>query len=213
MSRFSKLGRLAGGWNGGCSVAGMRLNCKRLGLLSGKAAREVARLVGLTSARLDLMVLVWRYDRSQVELATILCVSASVVSRMVDALEELGLVVRTIPRDRRERVIRPTAEGLRRLRALDVPGLDESGTRGAQCVGERSWFHFWQPHLSRRGMRFGSTFRLQRPPFEALRLQNEWNPFRGTFALRTPPQRTPRAAPADLDPALWAIACRSEAPG
>lgn len=172
----------------------MRLNFKKLGLLSGKAARECARLIGLTSARLDLMVLLWRYDRSQVELATILCVSPSVISRMVDALEDLGLAVRVTPdEDRRRRIVRPTAEGIRRLRALDVPGLHSAGIRGAQCIGERTWLRYWRPHLPRLGLRFGSSFRLPPPPFLGLRLHNRINPFRGMFALhRAPP---PRGAP------------------
>lgn len=184
----------------GVLVGGMRLNYKRLGLLAGKAARECARMIGLTSARLDLMVLVWRFDRTQVELATILCVSPSVISRMVDALEELGLVVRTVPLDRRKRVIRPTAQGLMKLRALDVPGIDEGGLKGAQCVGERVWTRYWRPHLSLH--RFGSTFRLPPPPFEALRLHNLLNPFRGMFALRTCAEP---AVPVEVDPELWAL--------
>jgi DNA-binding MarR family transcriptional regulator len=177
----------------------MRLNFKRLGLLGGKAARECAKLAGLTSARVDLMVLLRRYDRSQVELATILCVSPSVVSRMVTALEELGLVWRHVPDwDLRIRFIRLTDAGLAQLHLCfgDAPKLPHDGTRSAQCVGEAAWLLDWKAPLAKRKARIGSLVRSAAPPFWEFRERNRQNPYAAYF-------RPPRdEVPFDCAPAV-----------
>ena len=75
----------------------MRLNFKRLALLGAHAARGVAKLARLTSARLDLLTLLVHEPLCQRDLAARLCVSEGVVSRLVAALMELGFVQRHIP--------------------------------------------------------------------------------------------------------------------
>ncbi len=162
----------------------MRLNFKKLGLLGGKAARACAELAGLTSARVDLMVLTVHYDYSQRELAAALCVHPSVVSRMVKALEELGLVWRHVPdRDRRQRFIRLTVAGEERLRRCfgAAPRLSADCTRSAQCVGEAVWLSDWQRPLGRRRARVGSTFRSANAPFDAFQWRNWQNPYADLF--------------------------------
>jgi len=143
----------------GASCRHMRLNFKRLGLLSGRAARACARLGELTSARADLLALLLRGEHVQVELAAILCVTAPVVSRMLQALEARGLVTRRRhPIDRRYKICSLTAEGLARARAcLDEVGGDAAdGSWSAQCLGEHAWTRDWRKPLLRHGLQLSS---------------------------------------------------------
>ncbi len=134
----------------------MQLNLKRLALLAGPCARAFAARAGLTPQRIDLMLLVRRYAMSQVEIADRLCVTPPVISRMVAALRELGLVI-TVPdrRDARMRVPRLTEQGQARL-ALCFPTRT---TRGAQTTGEAQWLAVWRPHLAANGIRVDSVLR------------------------------------------------------
>ena len=112
----------------------MKLNLRRLGLLSGRAARVFAARAKLTPQRVDLMLLLRSYRLNHTELAERLCVSRPVVSRMLHALVTLGLVCsHTDERDSRARIPRLTQSGFERL-ARCFPNRTR---RGAQDVGER----------------------------------------------------------------------------
>ena len=92
-----------------------------------RVTRKSLGSVGLTAARFDMMCALLRqpvelgpfYTTSQRELRRMLGVTAPVVSRMLRALEELGLITRRVPPrgcDRRQRWVTLTALGLERIR-------------------------------------------------------------------------------------------------
>lgn len=139
----------------------MRFTFKRLGLLCGKAARACARVVGLTSARLDFLTILLDGERIQVKIAAVLCVAEPVVSRMVRELERLGWVVRRRdPDDRRCKIVSLSEEGRRRLEPyLDADyHLDPSGQRSAQCDGESVWTGDWELPMKRVGLSLDQFF-------------------------------------------------------
>ncbi len=161
----------------------MRLNFKRLGLLGAHAARALARSVQLTSARFDLMTVVLAQARCQCEIAAVLCVAESVVSRMVTALEEQGLVRReTPPNNRRVRMVSLTAEG--RAKVSTYANDDESflpidGRESAQGWGELEWMVHWMPMLDLFGLDSLSILAYQLdfphvpdPPFWAMQMHH-----------------------------------------
>jgi DNA-binding MarR family transcriptional regulator len=78
-----------------------------------RITRKALASFGLTAARFDMLSALKGYMfRHQTELRRALGVSASVVSRMLDALEALGLVERTVDRtDRRRRFVELTKRG------------------------------------------------------------------------------------------------------
>ena len=129
------------------------------------------------------MLLLRGFWLTQKELAWRLCVSPPVVSRMLSALAELGLVQRDVdPQDRRRRVPRLTEAGYARL-ALCFP---EPTTRGAQATGEATWLATWRPWLAQLGLRVDTILRARVPGFfeemaawnsrhgHNLELRNEW---------------------------------------
>lgn len=151
----------------------MRLNFKRLHLLCGKASRACAALVEITPARLDLMTTLLRHERSQTEIAQVLCVADSVVSRMVRALLELGLVQRRIPsEDRRLRLVSLTRRGLQQIEPVLYDPIPEDGTRGATCVGEHAWLLYWKKPLARMGLELEPILQSVVSSFRMLRLLN-----------------------------------------
>jgi DNA-binding MarR family transcriptional regulator len=100
------------------------LECKRTFLNELRVAREPLASVGLTAARYELLRLLSRCPDGassvagtvQSELRRMLGVTAPVVSRMLGALEQSGLVERApFEPDGRKRMVRLTAEGLRRV--------------------------------------------------------------------------------------------------
>jgi len=178
------------GWHGGCFGPGMRLNFKRLGLLCGKAARACARVGGLTSARVDLLSLLMQRQRVQVDLAALLCVSPPVVSKMLAALERLGLVERfRHPYDRRYKVCVLTDAGRQQVHVcLDEIGGDPAdGTWSAQCVGEHRWTYDWWKPLVRIGLELRSVVEQPALPFHWFARIQDWNravSYDGTFGGR-----------------------------
>jgi DNA-binding MarR family transcriptional regulator len=94
--------------------------CKRAFHGCLRIARQGLEGLGLTAARFDMMTAVREIGKegcTQRELRHALGVSAPTVSRMLHALEKLGLVLRTrAVRDRRQRWIQLTELGTARLR-------------------------------------------------------------------------------------------------
>lgn len=164
----------------------MRFTFKRLGLLCGKAARACARVVGLTSARLDFLTILLAGERIQVQIAAILCVAEPVVSRMVRALERLGWVERRLdPRDRRCKIVSLSEAGRQRLAPhLDADyHLDPSGQRSAQCDGEVTWIGDWERPMQRVGLSLDEFFlpHVADGLFREMQLWNKRNSYNAVF--------------------------------
>ncbi|MBK6695417.1 MAG: MarR family transcriptional regulator [Myxococcales bacterium] len=110
----------------------LRLTFKRATLLAGHWARQLALVAKLTPARADLMLLLRDHPMLQSGIIREMCVSAPVVSRMLKALEGLGLVQRRPhPSDRRYRIVELTRLGHEALAPLLedlLPEGDEAGT-------------------------------------------------------------------------------------
>lgn len=137
-------------------MAVMRLNFKRMGLLGAHAARALARTVQLTSARCDLMTVLLTRARRQREIAALLCVSEGVISRMVAALEQQGLVQRSTPtHDKRVRIVALTDAGRARLAPIandEEDMLWSDGRESAQGWGELAWLVHWEDVLDQLGL-------------------------------------------------------------
>jgi DNA-binding MarR family transcriptional regulator len=72
-------------------------------------------------------------------------VTRPVISRMVDALEKLGLVKRTIPpEDRRYRIVSITPKGEKSLGILFNNYASEDGARSLQSDAEGEFMHEWE---------------------------------------------------------------------
>jgi DNA-binding MarR family transcriptional regulator len=90
---------------------------KRLALLAGRGARAMAALVHLTPQRFDLILHLRNGPLIQRDLASELGVVRSVVSKMVTALEKLGIVERRgVIGDRRLRLVTLTQRAFDLLR-------------------------------------------------------------------------------------------------
>lgn len=143
-----------------------------------RVTRKALVSVGLTAARFDLMqpLLARECDRAftlrQSELRRILGVTAGVVSRMLRALEALGLVERTKGYDRRQREVTLTARGMecmRRARRLLLRGVQRI-VLDAICFGGRRdpWKQFahmdtLESYLNVLRRHFGDTATLYYP--------------------------------------------------
>lgn len=116
----------------------------------------------LTPQRIDLMLLMRGWRLTQTQLANRLCVIPCVVSRMLKALVELGLVTKEVcEHDGRARIPRLTAEGQQRL-ALCFPGPTR---HGAQDHGECVWLRWWRAPMARLGIRVDGVRRSRVPAF------------------------------------------------
>lgn len=147
----------------------MRLNLKRLGLLAGTCARAFAARARLTPQRVDLMLVVRSGPHTQQQIAHRLCVTRPVISRMLAALRELGLIRDARdPEDRRRRIPELTPEGRERL-ALCFP---TPTTRGAQSTGEAEWLSAWRRNLAMLGVRVDSILRGRMPFFAGMAAWN-----------------------------------------
>jgi DNA-binding MarR family transcriptional regulator len=92
---------------------------KKLVLMAGYAARAFAKEFDLTPARIDLMLALQFGPTLQRDLARDLAVTPPVVSRMLRALEGLGLVFRRkLEEDRRHRIVALTSWGKSTLETL-----------------------------------------------------------------------------------------------
>jgi DNA-binding MarR family transcriptional regulator len=143
-----------------------------------RVTRKVLATVGLTAARFDVLhpLLNQRGDYSypvlQDELRRKLGVTAGVVSRMLGALEQLGLVRRRRAHDRRRRVVELTERGMacmRRARRLLLQGVRRI-VWDAICFGrhhnpEQRFLHMQQleSYLDVLRRDFGDTATLYYP--------------------------------------------------
>lgn len=112
------------------------MNCIFFGLKRAyygtlKGTRKPLAEVGLTAARYDMLETLRVFkDLTQRQLQRILGVSAPTVSRMLDALEDLGMIERRqIDTDRRFRVVRLTKAGAAALRAAGREDIYPSDPR------------------------------------------------------------------------------------
>ena len=107
---------------------------KKLVLMAGYAARTFAKQFDLTPARIDLMLALQFGPALQRDLALDLAVTPPVVCRMLQALEELGLVFRReLDEDRRQRVVELTSWGKSRLETLFDGFFVDDGTMTVQA--------------------------------------------------------------------------------
>ncbi|MFO0674482.1 MAG: MarR family transcriptional regulator [Polyangiaceae bacterium] len=125
---------------------------KRFVLMAGRLARKLAEVAGLTPARLDLLLRLRARPAWQSELVLDMCVHPSVTSRMLKALEALGLVRRfKDERDRRQRIVWLTDHALIALSDLweaefpDLPELE------IQSSAEHEIALHWNPRAQNEG--------------------------------------------------------------
>ena len=131
-----------------------RFSFKRLVLLAGKGARAFAALGQLTPARGDMMLAMLHQELSQTELVLALGVSKSVVSRMVQALERLGLVARRKSNeDGRVRLVSLTEAGRCTLDTYFNGWMVEDGTDSFQSGAEFELLEKWRDLLATTGLR------------------------------------------------------------
>lgn len=145
----------------------MRLNFKRLGLVGSRFARAMARLAGLTPARLDMLTLLMKGELCQRDLAAALCVTEPVISKMVRGMMKHGLVRREIPTaDRRFRVVSVTTRGRETYASLTHRDwfMGTECRYDAQTLGECMWMATWE--VSLRETRQDDLLRVFRFDFE-----------------------------------------------
>jgi DNA-binding MarR family transcriptional regulator len=131
----------------------VRFTFKRFVLLAGKNGRAFSKLNGSTPQRNDLLMLVRHGPLAQKQISLALGVTRPVVSRMIDALEMLGLVKRTIPpEDRRYRIISLTPKGEKSLMILFDNYACEEGIRSLQSDMEGTLMYEWGLFFKRAGV-------------------------------------------------------------
>jgi DNA-binding MarR family transcriptional regulator len=147
-----------------------------------RISRDALATLGLTSARFDLLyvlhqchplVTLW-----QSELRTSLGVSAQVVSRMLQSLEELGLVTRQRSAiDRRQRDVELTTKGRSRIR-FAIWSMIRSGQvklAAELALGGDRWFD--ESHVLMQTDRFDSALTVIRACFrDTATLNYPWHP-------------------------------------
>jgi len=127
---------------------------KKLVLMAGYAARAFAKRFGLTPARIDLMLALQFGSVLQRDLALDLAVTPPVVSRMLDALEELGLVFRReLAEDRRQRVVELTDWGKSRLETLFDGFMSDDGSMTVQLDSENLLVDDFSKDLEEGGLK------------------------------------------------------------
>jgi len=132
----------------------MYFTFKRFVLLAGKRGRAWTKIVDSTPQRVDLLLAVRECALPQKFVAMELCVTKSVVSRMVDGLEGLGLVKRVIPLcDRRVRLVTITAKGIDVLEKMHDNYLADPPYGNVQLFAEGSLLYEWEPVLKKHRVR------------------------------------------------------------
>ena len=162
---------------------------KRLALLGAHVARGVARIIDLSSARLDFVtVLMNAGPLCQRDIAAKLCCCQVVVSRMVRGLMKQGFVKREIPTaDRRFRIVSLTAHAREQFALLTTRPwlLSPRAHFDAQALGEALWQEDWRAPLERSGLAFLAQLTQgdleppvpPEPPFTAMRIHLRGKPY------------------------------------
>src|SRR5215468_82215 len=92
----------------------LSFSMKRAHLRCVETLKPVAAMYGLTPARFDVLHVIFQRfgETSQANIRHVLGVSATTISRMVQALEKLGFISRQRhPRDRRTKLVWLTEQG------------------------------------------------------------------------------------------------------
>ena len=115
---------------------------REVALLYSRVQRQVAECCGTTSTQCHLLVELGRSGPLPVlELGQRLCLEKSWVSRAVDGMASRGLVRKDAnPHDARSWLVTLTADGERRVRALNET-LDTHASRLLEVLGERDRAH------------------------------------------------------------------------
>ena len=132
----------------------MRFTFKRFVLLAGVSARALASVAELTPQRVDLLLAIRLGPLVQKEIASELGVTQPVVSRMIYALEKLGLIERhNMPRDRRFKVVSITEKGHKALGRLYDGFLPDEDKCTVQSCAEDDLLHDYWLDLTRAEVR------------------------------------------------------------
>ena len=132
----------------------MYFTFKRFVLLAGKRGRAWTKIVESTPQRVDLLLAVRDFALPQKLVGMELCVTKSVVSRMVDGLEELGLVKRVIPLwDKRIRLVTITQKGIDVLERMHDNFLADPPYGNVQLFAEGSLMYEWEHVLKKNDVR------------------------------------------------------------
>jgi len=150
---------VAGGtWREGCLGEGMRpwmrFTFKRFVLLAGVSARALASVAELTPQRVDLLLAIRLGPLVQKEIASELGVTQPVVSRMIYALEKLGMIERhNMPTDRRFKMVSLTAKGNMAIERLYDGFLPEGDMCTIQSCAEDDLLEDYWLDLTRAEVR------------------------------------------------------------
>jgi DNA-binding MarR family transcriptional regulator len=107
------------------------LNIFFTGVLLRKRAREFFARHKITDVQFNVLALIhdragWDGGLTQIELSRLLLVNRSNITSLVDRMEQGGLVTRTTdPDDRRNKVVKLTPKGRKRLLAIEGPYTEE----------------------------------------------------------------------------------------
>jgi len=126
---------------------------KRFVLMASRNARAFAAIADLTPARADVLIALLSGELAQCELVDVFGITAPVVSRMVRALEGLGLVARRVsPRDRRVRLVSITDQGRNSLDAFWDGWMAGEGQDSVQASSEGQLLWDWCDELADNGV-------------------------------------------------------------
>ena len=150
-----------------------------------RITRDVLARMGLTAARFDMLHAIKLRSKQgmlQSALRRALGVCRATVSRMLDSLEQLGLVTRTTyPHDRRQRLVALTTLGRWRIayahRHITRSGWAQLAVDSALgAVGSK--YHWYEPEecIAVTGVLEGLLDQLRRAFFDRARLRYPWNP-------------------------------------
>lgn len=127
---------------------------KKMGLLAARGARQLGRLFEMTPVRLDVMLRLELGPARQHDLGMEMGVIHSVISRLVKALLDRGLVTREVwEHDHRHRLITLTDAGRKLIRGLYDGFLADDGTASIQATCELELNDEYAALLEKEGLR------------------------------------------------------------
>lgn len=176
----------------------MFLSFKKLGLMSAHAARAWAKQVWLTPQRAEVLVQLHRDPLIQRDLALVLGVTRSVVSRLVTALEKLGLVRRKgVKGDRRLRLVTLSDHGISLVNALIEEDLPEPMGMGLHVTADLELLERYGPQVLGSAEQKGGME-------EALLRQEPMGVLRANAGMyKEPAPQLPRARAPERAPWRW----------